>query len=143
MAPGWMISRQNYLDMVRPNWLDAAGNMLFGSRFVPNGHWYAVLHLPPRQSSSGSFSCIEPRTQSNRTVSINLCRDRFFDSQIRSKECIYPEIPRIAHQGGGGFTVSKKGQMELYSNIRLSRLADTASYGKSIFLKNECDNVHR
>jgi hypothetical protein len=25
--------------------------------------------------------------------------DRFFDSQIRLKECIFPEVPRITHAG--------------------------------------------
>jgi len=49
--------------------------------------------------------------------------DRFFDSLIGpERDCIFPELPRIVHEGADGFTVSKKGQMELYSNLRLSKL---------------------
>lgn len=55
--------------------------------------------------------------------------DRFFDSLIRERDCIFPEVPRIIHEGADGFTVSKKGQMELYSNLRLSRLPVDVDYG--------------
>jgi len=48
--------------------------------------------------------------------------DRFFDSLVGSRDCIFPEIPRIIHQGADGFTVSQKAQMELYSNLRLANL---------------------
>lgn len=55
--------------------------------------------------------------------------DRFFDSMIGDRDCIFPEIPRITHQGADGFTVSKRGQMELYSNLRLSQLPVSVDYG--------------
>ena len=55
--------------------------------------------------------------------------DRFFDSMIGDKDCIFPELPRITHQGADGFTVSKRGQMELYSNLRLAQLPVSVSYG--------------
>ena len=55
--------------------------------------------------------------------------DRFFDSLIGTRDCIFSEIPRITHQGADGFTVSARGQMELYSNLRLSHLPQTTDYG--------------
>ena len=55
--------------------------------------------------------------------------DRFFDSMIGDKDCIFPELPRITHEGADGFTVSKRGQMELYSNLRLSQLPVSVNYG--------------
>ena len=65
------------------------------------------------------------------------CRDRFFDSLIGSRDCIFPEVPRIIHQGADGFTVSKKGQMELYSNLRLSALSPKVSYGPLVRMTKE------
>lgn len=55
--------------------------------------------------------------------------DRFFDSLIGTKDCIFPEIPRIIHQGADGFTVDQRAQMELYSNLKLSSLPISVSYG--------------
>ena len=55
--------------------------------------------------------------------------DRFFDSLIGQRDCVFPELPRITHQGADGFTVSKRGQMELYSNLRLSQLPPDVNYG--------------
>ena len=55
--------------------------------------------------------------------------DRFFDSMIGERDCVFPELPRITHQGADGFTVSKRGQMELYSNLRLAQLPVTVNYG--------------
>ena len=55
--------------------------------------------------------------------------DRFFDSMIGDRDCLFPELPRITHQGADGFTVSKRGQMELYSNLRLSQLPVSVNYG--------------
>ena len=55
--------------------------------------------------------------------------DRFFDSMIGDRDCIFPELPRITHEGADGFTVSKRGQMELYSNLRLSQLPVGVNYG--------------
>lgn len=55
--------------------------------------------------------------------------DRFFDSLIGKKDCIFPEIPRIIHQGADGFTVDQKAQMELYSNLKLSSLPIETDYG--------------
>ena len=48
---------------------------------------------------------------------------------IGDKDCVFPELPRITHQGADGFTVSKRGQMELYSNLRLSQLPVSVNYG--------------
>lgn len=64
-------------------------------------------------------------------------RDRFFDSLIGTRDCIFPEVPRIIHQGAEGFTVSKKGQMELYSNLRLSTLSPQVSYGPMVRFTKE------
>jgi hypothetical protein len=55
--------------------------------------------------------------------------DRFFDSLTGSRDCIFPEIPRIIHQGADGFTVDQRAQMELYSNLRLSALPVETDYG--------------
>jgi hypothetical protein len=65
--------------------------------------------------------------------------DRFFDSLIGpDRDCIFPELPRIVHEGADGFTVSKKGQMELYSNLRLSQLDPFATdYGDLASLSRE------
>ena len=48
---------------------------------------------------------------------------------IGDRDCLFPELPRITHQGADGFTVSKRGQMELYSNLRLSQLPVSVNYG--------------
>jgi hypothetical protein len=55
--------------------------------------------------------------------------DRFFDSLTGARDCIFPDIPRIIHQGADGFTVSQRAQMELYSNLRLSQLSPLVDYG--------------
>ena len=56
--------------------------------------------------------------------------DRFLDSVVGGLDCLFPEVPRIVHEGADGFTVSKRGQMELYSNLRLSNLDPrTSEYG--------------
>jgi hypothetical protein len=95
MAPGFMISRENYVDLIRENWLDSNGIYKFKERLrLKNGHW-----------------------------------DRFFDSLIGQRDCIFPEIPRITHNGADGFTVDKKGQMELYANLKLSQLSPAVNYG--------------
>ena len=56
--------------------------------------------------------------------------DRFFDSLTGSRDCIFPEIPRIIHQGADGFTVDQRAQMELYSNLKLSALPVETDYGR-------------
>ena len=57
--------------------------------------------------------------------------DAFLDSQAfhRGLECIYPEIPRIAHIGANGYTVSAAMQAELFDNLRLSSLPTSIDYG--------------
>ena len=57
--------------------------------------------------------------------------DAFLDSQAfhRGLECIYPEIPRIAHIGANGYTVSAAMQAELFDNLRLSSLPVSIDYG--------------
>ena len=95
MAPGWMTSREIYINVVRPRWLDENGEYAYKSQLhLRNGHW-----------------------------------DRFFDSLIDKRDCIFPEIPRITHQGADGFTVDQKAQMELYSNLQLSALPVEVDYG--------------
>ncbi len=83
-----MTSARVYTEVVRPTWLDAGGNLIYGKKYIPNGHW-----------------------------------DRFWDARIEERECIFPSNPRIVHIGADGFTVSKAGQLELYANIRLSRVS--------------------
>lgn len=68
--------------------------------------------------------------------------DRFFDSLIGKRDCIFPEVPRIAHEGADGFTVSKKGQMELYTNLRLSQLPVGTEYGDLVRLTRPGYEVH-
>ena len=57
--------------------------------------------------------------------------DAFLDSQAfhLGLECIYPEIPRVAHVGANGYTVSAAMQAELFDNLRLSSLPSTIDYG--------------
>ena len=57
--------------------------------------------------------------------------DAFLDSRAfqLGLECIYPEIPRIAHRGANGYTVSARMQAELFDNLRLSTLPPTVDYG--------------
>lgn len=55
--------------------------------------------------------------------------DRFWDTLIGENECIFPRIPRVFHMPGQGFTVAANGQAELYSNIKLSTLLPSESYG--------------
>ena len=57
--------------------------------------------------------------------------DAFLDAQAfhRGLECIYPEIPRIAHIGANGYTVSAAMQAELFDNLRLSSLPTSIDYG--------------
>lgn len=50
--------------------------------------------------------------------------DRFFDSLVGDRDCIFPEVPRIIHDGADGFTVDQRGQMDLYSNLVLSTTDD-------------------
>lgn len=40
--------------------------------------------------------------------------DRFWDARIGSRECIFPEIPRILHLPGAGFTVRKQVQKTVF-----------------------------
>ena len=57
--------------------------------------------------------------------------DAFLDAQAfhRGLECIYPEIPRVAHVGANGYTVSAAMQAELFDNLRLSSLPTSIDYG--------------
>ena len=57
--------------------------------------------------------------------------DAFLDSQAfhLGLECIYPEIPRVAHVGANGYTVSAAMQAELFDNLRLASLPSTVDYG--------------
>jgi hypothetical protein len=55
--------------------------------------------------------------------------DRFWDTQIKDRDCIYPSEVRMLHGAGKGYTVGTKAQEELYDGLRLSTLAPSARYG--------------
>ena len=57
--------------------------------------------------------------------------DAFMDSQAfhLGLECIFPEVPRVAHIGANGYTVSAAMQAELFDNLRLSSLPASVDYG--------------
>ncbi len=55
--------------------------------------------------------------------------DYQMDSIIGQRECIFPEVPRLRHMGGGGFSVSSKLQAEMFGNLRLSQLPVGVPYG--------------
>jgi hypothetical protein len=63
--------------------------------------------------------------------------DRFFDSLIGERDCIFPDTPRIVHQGADGFTVDQRAQLELYSNLRLAKLGVDVDYGPLTRLTKE------
>jgi hypothetical protein len=84
---------------LRPQWLDQDGNLLFKER----------LKLP-----NGNW-------------------DAFLEARMSTMnpvmECIYPEIPRIFHDGSDGYTVNKYLQAELFDNLRKSILPLNIDYG--------------
>lgn len=116
MAPGFLISARVY-SFLRPIWFDRGaplkpkrGSAVAAATTTPPSQWTLRFRREFRMPN-GNW-------------------DAFLDSRVGSMECIYPRIPRIAHRGAGGFTVSANTQAELYDNLVLSDLAPEAvQYG--------------
>jgi hypothetical protein len=105
MAPGFAISRKIYTDVITPQWMDEAGEVVNGKFSF---HW-----------------------------------DYQMDSIISARECIFPEVPRLRHMGGGGFSVSKALQDEMFGNLRLSQLPMSTSYGNDVVSRMTGDGYDR
>lgn len=93
--------------------------------FLCDVYIYCVLYVHFRMDEAGNILHYKEYKLPNGNW------DAFLDARIGSlkMDCIYPDIPRVAHQGANGYTVSATAQAELFDNLRLSILPITINYG--------------
>jgi hypothetical protein len=65
--------------------------------------------------------------------------DNYMESRMLNTgyDCVFPEVPRLIHMGGGGFSVSKAMQRERFGNLRISHLPVDIDYGNLDYLTED------